>query len=103
MNENRIKNVAIDGLLTVYFQAQMPNPWPDWQAPEAPHALPRRRYRWLTISRFAVAASVGVLLATYLVLAGFFPREISGRLKNDPSRDIGRNPAPGINTLDTNR
>ena len=91
MNENHAKNgdVAndVDRLLTSYFQSEMPNPWPAWQ-PEA--QTPPRRARWLSLTRFAVAASLAGLLAAYLALAGFFPREAPGKLNDDPSRHIGQ-------------
>ena len=93
MNENQTKNDDaannVDRLLTSYFQSQMPNPWPTWQAPETP-TLPHRRSRWLSLTRFAVAASLAGLLAAYLALAGFFPREAPGKLNDDPSRHIGQ-------------
>ena len=88
MNENHAKNDDVDRVLTSYFQAQMPDPWPDWQAPEA--QAPRRRSRWLSLTRFAVAASLAGLLAAYLALAGFFPREAPGKLNLDPLGNIGQ-------------
>jgi hypothetical protein len=86
MNENHVKNAAVDGLLSDYFRAQMPDPWPPCQASQA--KLPRRVSRWLTFTRFAVAASVGLLLAGYLALAGMFPREPASKINQD--RNIGR-------------
>lgn len=90
MNENNIKNEEIDGLLTTFFKAQLPNPWPSWQAPPAANGSLRRRSSWLSYTRLAVAASVGVMLAAYLALAGFFPREVIGRMNQDPTRHIGK-------------
>ena len=103
MNENRIKNDGIDGLLSNYFQAQMPDPWPACPATESINGVPRRPSRWLNFSRFAVAASVGLLLVGYLALAGFFPREPARKLNHDPSRNIGRNPVPGVQQPGVNR
>lgn len=88
MNENHVKNDDVDRVLTSYFQAQLPKPWPAWQSPES-GTLPRRS-RWLSLTRFAVAASLAGLLAAYLALAGFFPREAPGKLNDDPSRLIGQ-------------
>ena len=89
MNTNLSKNADIDGVLSDYFKSQLPPVWPNWQAPSQRGMAPRPRHGWLMFKRFAVAASVGVLLAAYLALAGFFPREVSGKLNNDPSRHIG--------------
>lgn len=89
MNENLSKNVDIDGALSAYFKAQMPSAWPAWKAPTVGRWAPRHFNRWLTLKRLAVAASVGALLAAYLALAGFFPREVTGRMHHDPSRHIG--------------
>ena len=96
MNEDTTKNAGIDGVLTKYFQAQMPNPWPAWQAPETNGKLTRRS-PWLNYSRWAVAACVAALLAGYLALAGFFPRERL-RIDQNPSHEIGMSPkAPAPN------
>ncbi|GEM_PF-6709651 len=103
MNEKRIKNAGIDGLLSNYFQAQMSNPWPACQATAAVAELPRRSTRWLTFSRFAVAASVGLLLVGYLALAGFFPREPAGKINQDPLRNIGSKQVPGVPQPGANR
>ncbi len=95
MNQNHVET-DVDRVLTSYFQSEMPKPWPEWQAPAANG--PRRRSRWLGLTRFAVAASLAGLLAAYLALAGFFPREAPGKFHDDPSRHIGQNPkAPAVN------
>jgi hypothetical protein len=88
MNANQPRTADIDEVLRDYFRAEMPEPWPAWTAP--PTTL-RRATSW---SRWAVAASVGLLLAAYLALSGYFPREASERLNNDPSRDIGQKMPP---------
>jgi hypothetical protein len=82
MTETPIKNV--DGLLKAYYEREMPNPWPEFRIP-----APLRLSGWPNLTRWAVAASVGLLLAGYLALAGFFPRELQ-RLDSD--RNIGSNP-----------
>jgi hypothetical protein len=89
MNANGINNGDIDGVLATYFKSQLPSPWPAWNAPPESNGLPQRRSSWLSYTRLAVAASVGVMLAAYLALAGFFPREINGRINQDPGRHIG--------------
>ena len=101
MNETKIKNDPIDGMLSKYFQAEMPNPWPTFQTPEGRSVLPIIRSRWLTYSRIAVAACIVALLAGYLALAAYFPREVPGRLGSDPDRNIGRNPA--VKTVQPNQ
>jgi hypothetical protein len=94
MNETKIKNDPIDGMLGKYFQAEMPNPWPAFRAPEEPSVLPLARSRWLTYSRIAVAACIAALLAGYLALAAYFPRDIPGPLGSDPHRNIGSKSGP---------
>jgi hypothetical protein len=71
----------LDGLLRQFFRAEMPEPWP--AAPPLPQPRPRPavspRKRtagrpWFRFStRFAVAASVALLVIGYLALAGRFP------------------------------
>ena len=94
MNDNLSKNADIDGVLSAYFKAQMPAVWPAWKAPTARKSVPRNLGRWLTFKQLAVAASVGALLAAYLALAGFFPREAAGKMNHDPSRHIGLKSTP---------
>jgi hypothetical protein len=82
----------IDQVLRDYYRAEMPEPFP---ACPTPRPLVERR-RWFNATRWAVAASVGLLLAAYLALAGFFPRGTS-RLEHDSTRNIGQKtvaPAP---------
>jgi hypothetical protein len=74
----------VDELLRGYFRAEMPEPWPACPTPE--RAVQRPSH--LRITRWVVAASVGLLLVGYLTLAGFFPRP-TGHLGHDPSRNIG--------------
>ena len=82
-----LPTTEIDEKLGRYFKREMPNPWPPCPTPRAP------TLSYLRITRWAVAASIGLLLAGYLALAGFFPRE-STRLDQDPSRGFGQNPRP---------
>ena len=81
-----LPSTEIDEKLGRYFKREMPDPWPPCPQPAA---LRTRSY--FRVTRWAVAASIGLLLAGYLALAGFFPRE-STRLNQDPSRDIGHRP-----------
>jgi hypothetical protein len=78
----------IDEKLGRYFKGEMPNPWPPCPTSRTVHTP-----SYLRVTRWAVAASIGLLLAGYLALAGFFPRE-STRLDQDPSRGIGQHPRP---------
>jgi hypothetical protein len=60
----------VDALLRDYFESEMPRPWPAFKAPvtKAPG--------WSRYSgRLALAASVALLVAGYLTLAGFFPKQ----------------------------
>jgi hypothetical protein len=65
----------VDPLLRAYFQAEMPAPWPELAMPTTGatangHApgRPRTSYR----SRFALAASLLLLLSGYWLLSGMF-------------------------------
>jgi hypothetical protein len=68
-----LKPGDLDGLLRMFFRRQMPQPWP---APPTPHsrAMPARRSassrQPLIRSRWALAASVGLLLLGSLLLPG---------------------------------
>ena len=67
----------VDQLLRAFYRAEMPNPWPSFQAPaEAPMVLPFpappvRRALW-TSSRLALAASIAVLAGGVWLLSGAF-------------------------------
>jgi hypothetical protein len=63
----------VDALLSAFFRAEMPDPWPTFQAPAPPVVpLPPRRPptwpRWR--SRLALAASVALLVLSALALPG---------------------------------
>jgi len=68
----------LEGLLRTFFRAQMPNPWPTaptppFRTPKAIQSVPSRRR--LMRSRWALAASIGLLLLGSLLLPGrFAPR-----------------------------
>jgi hypothetical protein len=74
----------IDEQLRDYFTSELPDPWP---ACPTPYERPARPTLF-SATRWVVAASIALLLAGYLMLAGFFPRETS-RLDQNPGRDIG--------------
>jgi RNA polymerase sigma-70 factor, ECF subfamily len=59
----------VDALLRDYFESEMPRPWPAFKAPIT-KPVSWSRYT----GRLALAASVALLVAGYLTLAGFFPR-----------------------------
>lgn len=90
MNVNHKQTTDIDDVLGGYFRSEMPKVWPACPTP----APVLRRPSYLGRTRWAVAASIGVLFAAYLALSGFFPRETMGRLNDDPSRHIGNRPLP---------
>jgi hypothetical protein len=61
----------VDGLLTAFFQLEMPNPWPSAPTPWPVIARKKRRPSRLG-SRLALATSVGILfLANLLAFNGF--------------------------------
>jgi hypothetical protein len=67
----------IDGLLRAFYRAQVPQPWPEWKAPDAPQTVPLRPAprRPLWRSRLALAASVALLALSSLFLPGKAPRQ----------------------------
>jgi hypothetical protein len=74
MLENEEARPEIDGLLHGYFRSQMPHPWPAFQMPK-PTRTKRPASFWVRYGgRVALAASIALLVASYLALAGFFPR-----------------------------
>jgi hypothetical protein len=65
----------LDGLLRSFFQAELPDPWPVLRPPVTPAAPPARSRgrRWGSFrSRFALAASVGLLVVGQLFLSSAF-------------------------------
>jgi len=67
----------LDGLLRAYYQAKMPHPWPVCPQPPLRNVLPAVRSRWtLARSRLALAASIGLLLASLWALAGRFTASV---------------------------
>jgi hypothetical protein len=65
----------LDGLLRTFFRAQMPHPWPAAPATTfrlTPALRPATSRRPLMRSRWALAASIGLLLLGSLLLPGRF-------------------------------
>jgi hypothetical protein len=69
----------LDGLLSAFFRAQMPHPWPESKSPDEQPLLPLSaatrpavRPRSALRSRLALAASVALFLAGPWVLSGGF-------------------------------
>ena len=65
----------VDPLLRAYFRAEMPAPWPELVLPakgETANAPAPRRPQTSYRSRFALAASLLLLLSGYWLLSGMF-------------------------------
>jgi hypothetical protein len=63
----------VDMVLSRYFRAEMPHPWPECAASaQARRTPPPSRFR--AMGRLALAASVVLFFVGYLALAGYFPR-----------------------------
>ncbi len=86
----------LDHLLRGFYRAEMPDPWPQMDAPEpSPKvAVISQRRHWFKIgARLALAASIGFILVAYLALAQNFPRtSSSGRQVEPVAPDIGQKP-----------
>ena len=62
----------VDVVLHDYFQAELPHPWPTFRMPRTM----RSESSWSrNIGRLALAACIALLVAGYLTLSGFFPRQ----------------------------
>jgi hypothetical protein len=80
----------MDDLLHDYFKAEMPNPFPAFQAP-----LPARTKRpvsfWSRYSgRLALAACIALLAAGYMSVASYFPRLNDSAGIHQVAPDIGK-------------
>ena len=68
----------VDRLLSEFYQAEMPDPWPQLKRPVAlPFRKPVARYS-RTFRRLAIAATLVLALLGYWAVAGMFPREGRG-------------------------
>jgi hypothetical protein len=65
----------LDELLSAYYQAEMPSPWPELNVPAQVSVLPTRLVFWRRIKRshLALAASVALLIGGSLLFAGKSP------------------------------
>jgi hypothetical protein len=83
-----------DELLTRFFRAEMPDPWP--AAPRVPPAQSRRQAParpWFRhSSRLALAAAVALFLIGYLTLAAKFPNTSSRKSTIDPTHPTATDP-----------
>jgi hypothetical protein len=62
----------MDDMLRDFFRAEMPHPWPTFTTPK-PLRLKRPATLWSRYAgRLALAACVGLLVAGYLGLSGYF-------------------------------
>ena len=91
----------VDRLLRAFYRAEMPNPWPSFEAPAAaPAVLPfpplAARRPLLTRSRLALAASVALLVAGLRLLSDKFGTDAA---KTPAVRTFGNSaerPQPGV-------
>jgi hypothetical protein len=99
----------LDGLLRAYFQAQLPEPWPEIKLPAQPavagkQALSGRRPQ--RYSRLALAAAVLLLFIGHFCLSGLYsdpvPAELypakfeaTNRSRSKPIEDKLSMPQPG--------
>jgi hypothetical protein len=93
----------VDRLLRDFFRAEMPDPWPELSPPEALPLRPMkaRTNRWAGLRRrFAVAASVGLVLVGYLFLARAFPGTSSDGPLDVRDRIGNNNVKPPVVPLD---
>ncbi len=85
----------IDQILGSYFRREMPSRWP--AAPEAEVTTAAKHGWTLATSRFLVGMSLVALLAAYMGLATFFPRDTNAGLNPNGSGMIGHKPGVGKN------
>ena len=78
MNDMMIKNddarPEMDALLTEFFQAELPQPWPTFKAPGSVRIKEQPSFWSRSSGRLALAACIALLVGGYLTLGGFFPR-----------------------------
>ncbi len=98
---------GLDNLLRAYFKAQVPDPWPSFEAPPDQHILPLPSVKRhpLVRSRLALAASVALLVAGPWLLNGALqpttgsetvPPEVSSKGQRPTANNKDRDPpAPG--------
>ena len=76
----------LDALLSAYYQAEMPSPWPELEVPAHVSVLPNRLAFWQRTKRshLALAASVALLVAGSI----FFADKSSVYRLDTPKTDI---------------
>jgi hypothetical protein len=86
----------IDGLLRRFFRAEMPAPWPAAPATGHPASVPVTRLsRPLLRSRFALAASLLLLLVGHLSLSGRFADNVPNAADSAGAKVGSRHGASG--------
>lgn len=83
----------IDQMLGSYFRREMPTRWP--AAPETDITIAPKHGWTLATSRALVGMSLVALLAAYLGLATFFPRDTNAGMNPNGSGMIGHKPGLG--------
>ncbi len=98
MNNPSSQQRNVDELLRTFFRREMPDPWPQLDLPSA-ESLPilnQRPRRWPV--RLALAAAIAFFLASYFLLASWFPSQNGAATGPDSQFIIGHrpklNPAP---------
>ncbi len=89
MVTNRENRPEMDDLLHNYFQAEMPHPWPAFQAPRQARTKTPVSVWSRYSGRIALAACITLLAAGYLTLAGYFPHTQSANGVLDVGPNIG--------------
>jgi len=92
---NTTKNdEGIDKLLRSYYRREMPSRWPD--APRGDMttvaAAPVASSATMSAGRFLVGISLAAILALYIGVSAFFPREQSTGLNPNSQPIIGQRP-----------
>ena len=85
---------SIDSILTRFFRAETPHPWPECEA-TAPARRTVRSGQFRTVGRLALAASIVLFFLGYFTLAGYFPRSAPSSM-DQGSAEFGRNPLKSI-------
>lgn len=86
----------LDEMLSAFYKSEMPHPWPALQLPAAEATLPlvrsERKLPSLWNSRFALAASVALLLLGTLLLSGAFRTNASRPEGTNNGNDVAKQP-----------
>lgn len=98
MLKNEEARPDMDALLHDYFQAELPRPWPTFQAPRAARTKPPASVWSRYSGRIALAACIALLAAGYLTLAGYFPRMATptGVLPGGPEMGLHTKEGKGV-------